>query len=53
MIKVQDDLAAGTVEKGGCLSPVTPGFQEANPPPYLRAGCQTDEPLALQPVFLS
>lgn len=34
MIKVQDDLAAGTRAKGGCLSPMTPGFKEASPPTY-------------------
>ena len=49
MIKVQDDLASGTVAKGGCLSLMTPGFKEANPPTQLRAGCQINEPLAAEP----
>lgn len=39
VIKVQEDLASGTVIKGGCFCS-DPGFKEASPPTSPRAGRQ-------------
>lgn len=39
MIKVQEDLASGTLIKGVCFCPDL-GFKSASPPTSPRAGCQ-------------